>query len=142
MSSRARPKRVAAAACMRLGAPRGVQGLSDVKKHYINVRDADLIEREVARDLASPTALRLKHRRLLTAARTCERAARGIRAALGRFGDGVRWRERRAHWLLEARRGVDQFARIGVRRIGEQGVGFADLDDAPAIHDRGRLTDM
>ena len=43
---------------------------------------------------------------------------------------------------IDARRGVDQFAGIGVRRIGEQDVGFADLDDAPPVHHRGRRTDM
>src|SRR5271168_262055 len=43
---------------------------------------------------------------------------------------------------IEPRCRVDQFARIGMRRVGEYGRSFADLDDAPAIHDRGRLTDV
>src|ERR1700722_5551969 len=65
---------------MRLGAPSGVQGLSDVKKHYIKVMDTDLIERKVARDLAASTALRLQRWRLLATAGAREGAARGVRA--------------------------------------------------------------
>ena len=62
-----------------------MQGLSDVKKHYINVNVADLIERIPAGDLAASTALRLKDWRFLAAARTGEGAPRGVGAALGRF---------------------------------------------------------
>src|SRR3984957_10696408 len=43
---------------------------------------------------------------------------------------------------IEARSRVDQLARIGMRRIGEQSGGFADLDDTPAVQDGGRLADV
>ena len=63
-----------------------MQEPSNVKKHYINVNDSDLIEREVARDLAAAVVLRLEDWRLLAAARTGERTPLGVGAAVGRFG--------------------------------------------------------
>src|ERR1700721_2637607 len=134
MSSRERRSRRAVAdARMRLGGAEQRTRASDVINHYINVSDADLTEREVAGDLEASAIFRLEHRRLLAAARTCERAAGDVGTAGGRLRDGVCRRERRAHGLIEARSGVNQFARVGVRRGGEQGGGLADLDDAPAI---------
>ena len=67
--------------------PKSAQGPSHVKKHYINVSVADLIEWEVARNLAAATVFCLKRWRLLVAAPTCERAARNVGTALGRIGD-------------------------------------------------------
>ena len=86
MSSRARRSmRAVTDAHMRLGAAKRRTRLSDVINHYINVSDADLIEREVARDLPASVALRFKHWRLLTTARTGESAARSVGTAPGSF---------------------------------------------------------
>ena len=61
----------------------------------------------------------------------------------GRSRSAVRGRKRRdARRPVETRRRIDQLARIGVRRVGEQVLGLADLDDAPAIHHRRRLANM
>src|SRR5580698_2973230 len=106
--------------------PSGAQEPSNVKKHYINVNVADLTERIVARDLATSISLRLKNWRFVPAAVTDECAAPGIRAATGRFRPAGRGRERlNPRRAVEARRRIDQFARIGVRRVGEQLLGLA-----------------
>src|ERR1700722_12063875 len=90
MSSRERrSKRAVADARMRLGAAKRRTRAFDVKEHYISVRDADLIKRIVAGDLAASLALCLKGRRVLAAARTGECAARRVGAALGYFGAAV-----------------------------------------------------
>jgi hypothetical protein len=53
-----------------IGSPTRRTRASDVINHYINVSNADLIEREVARDLAASILLRFQHRRLLATAGT------------------------------------------------------------------------
>src|SRR5580698_9690315 len=121
---------------------RRAQGQRHVKKHYINVSDTDLLQRKVARDLSASAILDLERWRLLAATRTRERAARGVGAALVRFRAAVRRRKRHARWPIEARRGVDQFARIRMRRRCKQRIGWTDLDDPPAKHHRSHRADM
>src|SRR5277367_4050831 len=97
-------------------------------------------QRKMARYL--PSALDLLQRRRLTHASLLrERASRGIRAAGRRLG-AQRLLGPRQRRLPESRRGVDEFARIGMRRRRQEGVGRPCLYEAAAKHHRDFLADV